>query len=58
MQSDYPVRKEVKRPINGEFQNSRSDCDFLIGAEGKEAIKRLHVEGIISYIRSRELEED
>ena len=35
------------------FQDSKADCDFLLSAEGKEAIKQLHVEGIISYIRSR-----
>ena len=40
------------------FQDSKADCDFLLSAEGKEAIKQLHVEGIISYIRSREQEEN
>ena len=35
-----------------------SDCDFLLSAEGKEAIKQLHVQGIISYVRSREQEEN
>lgn len=40
------------------FQDSKADCDFLLSAEGIEAIKQLHVEGIISYIRSREHEEN
>ncbi len=40
------------------FQDSKADCDFLLSAEGKEAIKQLHVEGIISYIRSRVQEEN
>ena len=40
------------------FQDSKADCDFLLSTEGKEAIKQLHVEGIISYIRSRVQEEN
>ena len=40
------------------FQDSKADCDFLLSAEGKEAIKQLHVEGISSDIRSRVQEEN
>ena len=39
------------------FQDAKAYCDFLLSAEGKEAIKQLHVQGIISYVRSREQEE-
>ena len=39
------------------FQDAKAYSDFLLRAEGKEAIKQLHVQGIISYVRSREQEE-
>ena len=39
------------------FQDAKAYCDFLLSAEGKKAIKQLHVQGIISYVRSREQEE-
>lgn len=34
------------------FQDNRSDVDFLLSEEGRKAIARLHVEGIIKYIES------
>lgn len=34
------------------FQNNREDVDFLLSDEGRHAIERLHVEGIIKYIES------
>lgn len=40
------------------FQDAKAYCDFLLSAEGKKAIKQLHVQGIISYVRSREQEEN
>lgn len=32
------------------FQDNKEDVDFLLSDEGKHAIARLHVEGIINYI--------
>lgn len=32
------------------FQDNRRDVDFLLSDEGRHAIERLHVEGIIRYI--------
>ncbi len=34
------------------FQDNRADVDFLLSDEGRHAIERLHVEGIIKYIES------
>lgn len=34
------------------FQDNRQDVDFLLSDEGRHAIERLHVEGIIKYIES------
>lgn len=34
------------------FQNNREDVDFLLSDEGRHAIERIHVEGIIKYIES------
>lgn len=34
------------------FQNNQEDVDFLLSDEGRHAIERLHVEGIIKYIES------
>lgn len=34
------------------FQNNREDVNFLLSDEGRHAIERLHVEGIIKYIES------
>ena len=28
----------------------RRSCDFLLSDEGKDAITRLHIDGIISYV--------
>lgn len=33
------------------FQDNRADVDFLLSEAGRKAIIRLHVEGIINYIR-------
>ena len=33
------------------FQDNREDVEYLLSEEGKEQITRLHVEGIINYIR-------
>jgi N-acetylmuramoyl-L-alanine amidase len=32
------------------FQDNKSDVDFLLSEEGRHAITRLHIEGIIRYI--------
>lgn len=32
------------------FQNNKEDVEFLLSKEGKEAIAKLHVDGIIKYI--------
>ena len=32
------------------FQDNKSDVEWLLSDEGKRAIVRLHVEGIINYI--------
>ena len=34
------------------FQNNREDVEFLLSDEGRHAIERIHVEGIIKYIES------
>lgn len=34
------------------FQNNQEDVDFLLSDEGRHAIERLHVKGIIKYIES------
>ncbi len=37
------------------FQDNRADVDYLLSEEGRHAIVRLHVEGIIKYIESASL---
>lgn len=34
------------------FQDNKEDVDYLLSEEGKKAIVRLHVNGILSYIKS------
>lgn len=34
------------------FQDNKEDVDYLLSEEGKKAIARLHVNGILSYIKS------
>lgn len=34
------------------FQDTRGDVDFLISARGREAVKKIHMLGILSYIHS------
>lgn len=34
------------------FQDNKADCDFLLSAEGHNAIVNLHVNGVESYIKS------
>ncbi len=34
------------------FQDNREDVDYLLSAEGREAIVRLHVEGIKAYVEA------
>jgi hypothetical protein len=36
------------------FQDNRQDVDFLLSAEGRDAIAGLHIEGIINYINGFE----
>lgn len=35
------------------FQDNKADVEFLLSEEGKHAIERIHVEGIIKYIEGR-----
>lgn len=35
------------------FQDNREDVAFLLSPSGREAIARLHVRGIVEYIKSR-----
>lgn len=37
------------------FQDNREDVEFLLSDEGRKAIVQLHVNGIVSYIKSRGL---
>lgn len=37
------------------FQDNKADCDFLLSAEGHNAIVNLHVNGVESYIKSQKL---
>ncbi len=32
------------------FQDNKADVDWLLSAEGREAVTRLHVEGIKAYV--------
>lgn len=34
------------------FQDNRQDVDFLLSDEGKDAIVKLHVDGIINYLKT------
>lgn len=34
------------------FMDNKSDCDWLLSDEGKEAIVQLHIEGIVNYINN------
>lgn len=34
------------------FQDNKADCDFLLSAEGHNAIVNLHVNGVESYLKS------
>lgn len=34
------------------FQDNKDDVDFLLSDKGKEAIVKLHVDGIVSYLKS------
>ncbi len=34
------------------FQDNKADVDFLLSEKGKEAIVKLHVDGIVSYLKS------
>ena len=34
------------------FQDNKSDKEYLLSEEGKAAIVKLHVEGILNYIKS------
>lgn len=36
------------------FQDNRADVDFLLSGQGRQAIVRLHVEGIKEYIKAQE----
>ena len=36
------------------FMDCRRSCDFLLSDEGKDAITQLHVDGILSYVRTCE----
>ena len=37
------------------FQDNKNDVDFLLSDEGRHAIARLHVEGIINYVEKKYL---
>lgn len=34
------------------FQDNKEDVDFLLSEEGKQLITKVHVDGILSYIKS------
>ena len=36
------------------FQDNKADVDFLLSEEGRHAIERLHLEGILKYIQTHE----
>ena len=53
MEANFYVLKHTLCPAvltENLFQDNRADVDFLLSDEGRHAIERLHVEGIIKYI--------
>ena len=55
MEASFYVLKHTLCPAvltENLFQDNRSDVDFLLSDEGRHAIERTHVEGIINYIES------
>lgn len=53
IEADYYVVKHTLCPAvlsENLFQDNKSDVDFLLSDEGRHAIERLHVEGIIKFI--------
>lgn len=54
-EADYYVLRHTKCPAvltENLFQDNKSDVDFLLSDEGKHAIERLHVEGIVNYFNN------
>jgi N-acetylmuramoyl-L-alanine amidase len=54
-ESDFYILKNTKCPAvltENLFQDNREDVDFLLSQKGKESITKLHVDGIISFLKS------
>lgn len=55
MEEDFYILKQTKCPAvltESMFQDNKKDVAYINSEEGKSAIVALHVEGIISYIKS------
>ena len=53
MEADFYILRHTTAPAvlsENFFMDSHSDCDFLLGEEGQEAIVDLHVNGITAYL--------
>lgn len=53
-EADFTVLRRTKCPAvltENLFQDNREDVDFLLSPEGREAIVRLHVDGIKAYVK-------
>ena len=56
MEAGYFVLTKTQCPAvltENLFQDNKADVAFLLSEEGKHAIERIHVEGIIKYIENR-----
>lgn len=54
LEADFYVVKHTPCPAvltENLFQDNKRDVDFLLSDEGRHAIERLHVEGILNYIQ-------
>ncbi len=54
-EANFYILKHTKCPAvltENLFQDNKEDVDFLLSSEGKQAIAKLHVDGITDYIKS------
>lgn len=54
-EANFYILKHTKCPAvltENLFQDNKEDVDFLLSSEGKQAIVKLHVDGITDYIKS------
>lgn len=52
---NFAIVRDTKCPAvltENLFQDNMAEVDYLLSAEGKATIAKLHVEGILNYIKS------